>query len=52
MFNPTLKFMDGTPVPKKYADRLAVLIDQAAYAEDVCGVNECEYFAEELKRCH
>ena len=50
MFNPQLKFMDGTPVPKVYSDKLAALTAQAALAEEICGVNECEYFTAELRR--
>lgn len=43
------KFIDGTPVPPEYLARLTALITAACEAEEIYGIGECEFYAEEVR---
>ena len=44
-----MKFLDGTPVDKDYADRIAKLVNSAATAELHTSVDELEEFANQQR---
>ncbi len=44
-----MKFLDGTPVDKDYADRIAKLVNSAATAELHTPVDELEEFANQRR---
>jgi hypothetical protein len=45
-----MKFLDGTPVPAAYAERVAKLVSGACDAVDAVGEDELERFAREQER--
>ena len=44
-----MKYLDGSPVDKAYADRIAHHLSSAAIAEEIIPIDELEEFANKLR---
>ena len=42
MFDPVMKFIDGSPVPSEYLDQIGSLIRDVAHAEEMFTCDELE----------
>lgn len=45
-----MKFLDGTPVDKSYADAISSMVSGAAAATEICSEDELEEYAERQKQ--